>query len=50
MALPAPAEACLASRRGQSGAAHQPQQHAEIGDHTAAETLDGDDQHNRRQA
>jgi hypothetical protein len=44
------AEAGLASQGGQRGATHQPQQHAEIGDHAAAEALDGHDQHNRRQA
>ena len=44
------AEICLPSQCGQRGATYQPQQYAEVGDHAAAESLDGHDQHNRRHA
>jgi hypothetical protein len=43
-------KARLANQCGQSGAGHQAQQHAEVGDHTAAKSLDADDQYNRCQS
>jgi len=43
-------KACLTRQCCQSGAAHKPQQHAEMGDHAPAKTLDDDDQRYGRKA